>query len=298
MHIVTLSTCHNRRDFTIAALSDLYAQELPEGVSLSHVIVDDGSTDGTAKAVQNRFPDVEIVKGGGNLYWAGGMRYGWEQSVARKTFDYLFVYNDDVRLFKTAISVLLGAGESILDKESNPCVIAGSFKSIDGTMTTYGGRRRSSGWHPLKFAYIVEPNGELQEADTLNMNGALISRAALSKVGLLSDYFIHSGADFEYGLKLTKSGGVVYVAPRHIGTCDLNAGMNLPDELSVTLRQRIRLLADLKREPFSQRLKYYRQHGGLFWPILLMSPFLTVWIRHVWFSIVRMTRSREAKSYE
>ena len=296
MLIVTLTTCHNRRDCTLAALSDLHCQELPEGISLHHVIVDDGSIDGTTEAIRLQFPDVEIVKGNGNCYWAGGMRLGWESTVRNRAFDYLLVYNDDVRFFTSAIKELLETRGPLQNTDNGPHVIVGSFKSSDGKVTTYGGRLRSSWWHPLKFALIVEPNGAIQKADTLNMNGALISAAALPTVGFLSDYFIHSGADFEYGLKLTKAGGAIYVAGQHIGICDLNDAMKPPEELSLTLKQRMRLLADIKREPFNQRFQYYRRHGGFLWPLLWISPYITVWIRYVWFSLLRMFGTCRAKS--
>ena len=291
MHIVTLTTCHNRRDCTLSALSDLHEQALPDGVVLSHVIVDDGSTDGTSDAVSKQFPDVEIVKGDGQLYWAGGMRYGWEQSVNKKRFDYLFVYNDDVRLNRSAVADLLETLEQSQWVNGKPHVIVGSFKSTDGLMTTYGGRRRSSNWHPLKFTKTVEPNGLPQKSDTLAMNGALISSDALGAIGFLSDYFIHSGADYEYGVKLTKAGGTILVAGKHIGTCDLNTQMGPQDELSLTLLQRLDLLTDIKREPFKQRYQYYRRHGGLFWPFLFVSPYITVWLRHFWFKLIRVFSS-------
>ena len=177
------------------------------------------------------------------------------------------------------------------DQEDAPYVIAGSFKSNDGKTTTYGGHCRSSTWHPLKFGHVVEPNGAIQKSDTLNMNGALIPSATLQQIGFLSKYFVHSGADFEYGLKLAKAGGTVYLAEKHIGTCDLNTAMLMPDGLSLTLKERLKLLTDIKREPFRQRLEYYRRYGGLFWPVFWVSPYLTVWFRYVWFSIVRIKHS-------
>jgi len=289
LRIVTLATCYNRRDHTLDSLSDLHQQQLADGVLLQHVIVDDGSSDGTADAVREQFPDVEIVKGNGQLYWAGGMRHGWAEAVAGRKFDYLFVYNDDVSLSPDAIADLLAASESVW--QENPChVIAGSFKSSDGGQTTYGGRLRSSSWHPLKFAGMVEPNGRVQRADTLNMNGALITAEALKKVGFLSDYFLHSGADFEFGLKLAKAGGAVYVAGQPIGECDANPELGGGPTVSAftPLRQRLGLIFDNKREPFRQRLCYYRQHGGVLWPVLWVSPYVTVWIRYAWDVLLRL----------
>jgi GT2 family glycosyltransferase len=291
MKIITLATCHNRAGSTLAALSDLHEQVLPEDVCLSHVIVDDGSTDGTSESVGKAFPGVEIVQGNGNLFWAGGMRHGWEQAISGGDFDYLFVYNDDVRLNVSAISCLLEASKNL----QQASIVVGSFLGDDGLTTVYGGRRHSSRWHPLKFAEIVEPDGTLQQADTLNMNGALISSAALATVGFLSGYFVHSGADFEYGLKLRKSGGIIVVARDHIGHCALNPDSTFLPQYSETLSGSLTLLFDQKREPFRQRWCFYRQHGGWFWPILWISPYLTVWFRFLYQNMTRSKRSAISK---
>ncbi len=275
LHLLTLTTCHNRRDCTLAALADLHAQSLLAGISLHHCIVDDGSTDGTADAVRADFPGVTVLEGDGTLFWAGGMRFGWEQYGRHEAFDYLFVYNDDARFDTTALSELLNVAEG----QVGSFVVVGSFLDIDGKRTTYGARRRSSHWHPFKFGQIVEPNGTVQEADTLNMNGALISRGALETVGFLSKFFVHSNADFEYGLKLRKAGGRVLVAPRHIGRCAMNpASLTSPLD-APSLPAALKMLFDPKREPFLQRLGLYRRHGGWFWPVLWIVPYLTIWLQ-------------------
>lgn len=277
MRILTLSTCHNRRAQTVSALRDLNLQLLPQSAILDHFLVDDGSTDGTEKAIRAEFPDVKVLRGTGELYWAGGMRFGWERAIKDREFDYLFVYNDDARLEPDALACLLDAAQST----QAPCVVAGSFQDAEGRRTTYGGRRRSSRWHPLKFGELVEPNDAVQQADTLNMNGALISRSALDAVGFLSDYFVHSGADFEFGLKLRKAGGEVLVAPRHIGRCEFNPRSEVMPQDALTLTEGWRRLFDPKREPFRQRLAYYRNHAGWLWPVRLVMPYLTFLPRYV-----------------
>src|SRR5687767_593327 len=54
---------HQRRDEALAAVARL--RELPERPPV--VLVDNGSTDGTAAAVRGRFPDVDVVALGENL---------------------------------------------------------------------------------------------------------------------------------------------------------------------------------------------------------------------------------------
>ena len=49
LRIAALLTVHNRRDLTVACLSALFNQKLPEAVELQAYVVDDGSSDGTAE---------------------------------------------------------------------------------------------------------------------------------------------------------------------------------------------------------------------------------------------------------
>ena len=275
MIVFTLACCHNRKSQTLQAIEDLHRQETATDVKLQHVLVDDASRDGTAADVKDKFPDVEVLRGTGSMYWAGGMRFGWDEFLSKKEFDYLFVYNDDARFNLDALQHLLDSAP----KHDEPVAIVGSFTDLAGTKTTYGGRRRSSAWHPLKFNHLIVPNGTLQEADTLNMNGALISRGALEKVGFLSDYFIHSNADFEYGLKLRRAGGRLLVAPRHIGRCDMNVSSDLSPTDAPTLQAALRMLRDPKREPLRERLNMYRRHGGMLWPLLFAAPYITIWLQ-------------------
>lgn len=275
MIVFTLACCHNRKSQTLQAIEDLHRQETATDVKLQHVLVDDASRDGTAADVKDKFSDVELIRGTGSMYWAGGMRFGWDEFLSKKEFDYLFVYNDDARFNNDALQHLIDNAPA----PDEPFAIVGSFTDSDGRKTTYGGRRRSSAWHPLKFNHPIAPNGTLQEADTLNMNGALISRGALQQVGFLSDYFIHSNADFEYGLKLTRAGGKVLVAPRHIGQCERNQASDLSPTDAPTLWAALRMLNEPKREPVRQRLNMYSKHGGMLWPLLFVAPYITIWLQ-------------------
>ena len=72
--IAVLMTCHNRKLKTLATLESLFKQILTSEIALNAYLVDDGSTDGTAEAVQQTYPQINIFSGDGNLFWNGGMR--------------------------------------------------------------------------------------------------------------------------------------------------------------------------------------------------------------------------------
>lgn len=241
------------------------------------VLVDDDSSDGTARSVSERFPVVTIIRGSGSLYWAGGMRYGWEQQLSQQPFDYLFVYNDDTRLKPDALRQLIEVAQG-WGGHTKPLAVVGTVVDPHTGKPTYGGRRRSSHWHPLKFAHLIEPSGEVQQADVFNMNAALLSRGALDRIGFLAPYFVHSGADFEFGLRLRQAGGVILVAPGVVGSCSPNPISDPHQPLPRSIRGRLRYLLDPKREPPRQRWGMYRRHGGPFWLLLFLILYITIWL--------------------
>lgn len=276
MHIVTLSACHNRREQTLLALSALHAQFLPRGVSLEHVIVDDGSNDGTVETIRDIFPEVEIVAGSGSLFWAGGMRYGWDAAVKNKTLDYLFVYNDDVDFFDDALFRLFETRNDFIAKQGElPHVIVGSCCSSDGKQTTYGGQLRAGSINRLSFVRINPPAKGFSIVDTLNMNCALIDRKALDCTDFLATYFKHGAADFEFGIRLVKKGGVIVLAPGFFGRCDRNLEAVSPPLKEQAVMSYIASRLQEKKSPFIATFKYFFHHGGFFWLYYFFRQYVT-----------------------
>lgn len=289
MKIVTLTTCHNRREHTINALSCLQRQKLPANVELKNVLVNDASDDGTIESVKRYFTDIEIIDGTGDLYWAGGMRYGWEQSIRYKNFDYLFVYNDDVTLEVDAILKLIETSLTYTAMGGiKEHIIVGAFCSMKHGRTTYSGVRRTSSWHPLRFEKVDPQDKNYIAVDTLNMNAALISNHVLNKIGFLSDYFVHNSADYDYGLKLIKSGGAILLCPGYLGFCETNDdGENYIND-STSLISCYKNLLSIKNEPIKQRMLYYAKHAGFFWPLLWLMPYFTLPFKYVWIKYKRL----------
>lgn len=275
MKIVALTTCHNRRELTLRALKCLHEQILPEGCTLEICLVDDGSTDGTGEAVKAAYPDVKVLQGTGDLYWAGGMRFGWDNYVKHQDFDYLVVFNDDVLLYSDAIEALLGSAKTL---ESNSCkefVVAGAFMHPDTGETTYGGVIRCSWWHPLRFKKIV-PTESHQECDTLNMNFALITKNAIDKIGFLSKNFAHAKSDYDFGLRLRKMNGTIVLAPAYIGECRSNPIKGASLEEGIPFNVIWKRLTSIKEQNPRERAVYYRRNAGPLWPLYWMLPYFRI----------------------
>lgn len=93
LYLVTV--VHNRKAVS-EAFARCLAQQTLRGITL--VLVDDGSSDGTAEAVTSEFPQTVVLRGSGNLWWAGGLQKGLNWLAARDLADDAAVAfsNDDV----------------------------------------------------------------------------------------------------------------------------------------------------------------------------------------------------------
>ena len=86
---------HNRRALTLACAQNL---DTVGAFQKSHVlVVDDGSTDGTAQALGETFPQIEILRGSGDLWWTGAITAGMSHAFAHGASAVCWL-NDDCHL--------------------------------------------------------------------------------------------------------------------------------------------------------------------------------------------------------
>lgn len=281
MKVIALATFYNRRDRTLTSVRQLFDYfKSKSSINFEMYLVDDGSSDGTSELVKQHFTEVNILTGTGNLYWSGGMRFGWEEIVKKSKFDYLLAFNDDIQVFPEGLSGLFGVIQSLNLKPIHEFAITGAFLSPTMEKTSYSGVIKHSKWHPLRLEK-VEPNGKIQTCDSLNMNIALISSGALKKVGFLSDHYRHCRADYDFGLRLTASGGFIYLAPQHIGICPRNSITGTSNDPDISISRRWKSLVSIKEEKPSERWVYYKSHGGVLWPILWCGVYVKFCLKQV-----------------
>ena len=233
--IAVLITCHNRREKTISCLHALYNCKLPENYTLDIFLVDDGSSDGTSEAVKTTFPEVNLIKGDGNLYWNRGMYLAWISAIKKKNFDFYLWLNDDTIIFKESLSLMLEFSLTINNKR----IIIGATCSAVSGAGTYGG-----------FIFPdkrVSPNDNWQDCDFFNGNIVLIPSYVFQQVGLLDKRFHHSLGDMDYGMRASKLGFVHCLAPNFQGTCEEH-------EIDPTWRN--------PNSPFFKRLKHLYSPSG------------------------------------
>ena len=184
------------------------------------ICVDNGSSDGSDAEVERRFPEVELIRMGTNLGFAGGNNAGIRRALERGADWVLLVNNDAVAepgiadALARAASVRPDAGVlacKVLFEDGRSVMYAGaSFNAWLG----YSGRRDGYGT-PDVFS-------ELRDVGRADGAAMAISRTALERAGDLDESLFAYVEDVEYSLRVRAAGPAVVFVPdavvRHKGS--------------------------------------------------------------------------------
>jgi len=103
--IFVVIPAHNNRATVLECLACLRRQTYRD---FRVVLVDDGSTDGTAAAVGQQYPETVILRGDGNLWWAGAMARGVDYALAQgSAADGVVALNHDLTFDDDLLDALL-----------------------------------------------------------------------------------------------------------------------------------------------------------------------------------------------
>ena len=289
IQVAVLLTCFNRKDKTLSCLKNLAAQNLSENIQLNVVLVDDGSSDGTADAVRNSYPDVTVVESEGNLYWNQGMRLAWSTALKLQGFDYFLLLNDDTELYDDAISRLLDVDKGLKENNGKAGITVGSTIDSVTKEHTYGGNNQLKTllWKGFRFAR-VKPGEVPFRCDTFNANCVLISNDVVNDIGILSDKFTHGMGDFDYGLRAKENGYFCWVAPGYVGVCSMNEITSTWIDPAMSLKERNKLQNTPKGIPTDEWLYFVKRHAGFMWVLAWLQLKLRLYFPRAWFILGRI----------
>jgi GT2 family glycosyltransferase len=108
----------------------------------------------------------------------------------------------------------------------------------------------------------------------MNGNCVLVTREAARRTGNFSAEFTHAIGDFDYGLRARAAGCTIWVTPGFVGTCIRDSASEPQTNPGLSLKQRWNRVNSPKGLPFWEYREYARKHGGLFWPVFWILPYL------------------------
>ena len=184
------------------------------------VVVDHGSTDGTAAHVRERFPEVEVVEEE-NL----GLAHGWNTGVARTSGRYVLLLNADAWLDEGALEALV----AFADAHPRAAVVGPRLRNPNGSLqrsmrgfptlwrlaTEYLFLRKLAPRSQMLNAFYAGgfEHDAVREADFLMGAVLLVRRAAIDEVGPADDAFFLFSEETDWCYRFRRGGWQVLFFP-------------------------------------------------------------------------------------
>ena len=187
---------HNRRDVTLRFISCLKRQTFN---NYQLILIDDGSKDGTSKAVLDQLPDTAIIRGKGNWWWAGSLQQGYDWLIKHKISadDYVLIMNDDTEIQED----FLETGLSIMKDHRHTLLTATGYNLTTGQPQDSGGYKFS--WKDLD---CYETN-EVSEINCLSTRGMFVKVSDFLSIGGFYPRLIpHYLSDLEFTMRAQERG--------------------------------------------------------------------------------------------
>jgi GT2 family glycosyltransferase len=195
----------NGREDTLRCLASLPPDVLT-------VVPDNGSTDGSAEAIRERFPHVHVIENGANLGYSGGNNAGIRAALDDGA-DWVVLLNNDATLEAGALDAFRDAAA----RHPRAGVLAGKLLFEDGRVQWAGQRvALLTGYSGRPRGYGREDGpryGEEIEVD--RAVGALmaVSREAIDRAGLLDDDLFAYVEDVDWSLRIRDAGFTCVLVP-------------------------------------------------------------------------------------
>jgi|TARA_R110000744_G_scaffold103809_1_gene198923 GT2 family glycosyltransferase len=274
-HIAVLYTSHNRKAKTLKSLASINEawSTLKKSLQITIYLTDDGSTDGTSEAIKQEFPEVNVLQGNGNLFWAGGMINSWKEAIKKKYTGYLLL-NDDTFICKNIFDDIILTDAYALKTFKTKGVYIGSTKDPETDKLTYGGAVLTN---RLLYQFtILQPNGDFQQCDLGNANIMYVASDVVDKVGILSEGYVHGIADYDYTLKCKKNNIPVLVMPNYCGFCERDTKGLYHSFHLMTFEERLKHLYSPTGIAFKSRLLFMRKFFPYRYPMFYAMGWLKV----------------------
>ena len=201
----------NRRDDTLACLASLAVATYEP---LSIVCVDNGSSDGSADAVSEAFPGVQVVRLPRNHGFAGGMNAGIAAAL-KGGARLVLTLNNDMLVDPGFVEPLVDAlhEHPYAAAACSQVLFADPPERVWYAGARYRPRRGYQGRHLRYGERPLPPGTPPYETDRACAGAMLVSRDAIARVGLFAEELFAYAEDVDWSLRARSQGSPILVVP-------------------------------------------------------------------------------------
>ncbi len=200
--VYVITAVHDRCDITKKFIDCLNNQTYK---NIHLLLVDDGSTDGTAEMVRKTFLNSTVIYGDGNLWWGGALdkAYKWIKQNHSNVDDAVLLSNDDVYYADDYVS----KGIELLEKVGCGMVLGKGYSRETGELAdTVMNVDYSNDWRIGPFSRSEDNNGDCSSTRSLFMKISTF----IDVGGFHPVLLPHYGSDYEWTIRAARKGHTIY----------------------------------------------------------------------------------------
>jgi len=224
LSVVVLS--YNTKDTTLTCLKSLY-EHAPTIAELETVVIDNASSDESAKAIERLFPQIKLIRNARNRGFAAACNQGIRSTGG----DIVLLLNSDTELIDQSLDVMLDfiernpevgiAGGAMIGENGTPQATCQHFPNYGNILFAKQSLLSSIKTFKKNFNKYRGAPEAVTDVDAIAGGFMFIRREAMRKVGLLDERFFFYVEDLDLSKRMFQAGWRVVFVPQskalHIG---------------------------------------------------------------------------------
>jgi hypothetical protein len=200
--VYILIVAFNHKRHTFRCLESLKNITYPD---FTVVVVDNGSSDGTAEDIRNNYPWVKLIVNDRNLGFTGGHIKGCERAM-KEGADYILLLNNDVEVAKDFLERLIDVAES--DERIGAVGPVMYFLDPPNRVWSAGLKVRLLGLYNkmLFFGQTDQKIPDLLTVPVISGAALCLKRKVIDEVGFLDDLYFCYNEDVDLCYRMRKAG--------------------------------------------------------------------------------------------
>ena len=281
LHLAILLPIYNGLDFTQKCLNNLNENLNHPKLNRENftiIVIDDGSTDGSAQWITTHFPSVVFITGDGTLWWSGGINKGIEYALNQHITTHVLMWNNDIHtesdyLFQVCTAVKKYSEKTIIGSKIYFADVPETIWSMGGTFNQRTGKKKIFGTKQQDSFIYEKPF----EADWLPGMGTVVHREVFEKIGWMdAENFPQYHGDIDFTLRAKLAGYRIVVLPTlRIWNDKSNSGLQHFNNFSKLVRS----LHDIRsNNHIGKDILFYRRYSTsiLAYQVLLKKYYLYI----------------------